>query len=107
MLGAEPGKQIYHYVPDYVIFDLETTGISLKKDEVIEISAVKVRAGQVIGEFTSLVNPGRPIPHSASAVNGITDDLVADAPLFCNVLRDFLILRKILCWWAIISIPLT
>lgn len=89
MLGAEPGKQIYHYVPDYVIFDLETTGISLKKDEVIEISAVKVRAGQVIGEFTSLVNPGRPIPHSASAVNGITDDLVADAPLFCNVLRDF------------------
>lgn len=89
MLGAEPGKQLYHYVSDYVVFDLETTGISPKKDEVIEISAVKVRSGQVVGEFTTLVNPGRPIPLGASAVNGITDDLVADAPPFCEVIRDF------------------
>ena len=53
------GKKIVQYIPDYVVFDLETTGISPVKDEVIEISAVKVREGKVVDTFSSLVNPGR------------------------------------------------
>ena len=43
MLGNTKGKMINQYVPDYVLYDLETTGTSSKYDEVIEISAVKVR----------------------------------------------------------------
>ena len=77
-------------MPDYVLYDLETTGTSSKYDEVIEISAVKVKNGVVTEEFSQLVNPGRPIPSAASAVNHITDDMVAFAPMFDSVLQQFL-----------------
>ena len=90
MLGTTRGKLINQYTPDYVLYDLETTGISCNDDEVIEISAVKVRNGAVIEEFSSLVNPGRPIPYAASAVNHITDEMVANAPDFREVLKSFL-----------------
>lgn len=66
MLGNTKGKQLYNYTPDYVLFDLETTGISRNTDEVIEISAVKVRSGRVVDEFSHLVNPGKSIPYAAS-----------------------------------------
>ena len=81
---------MHTYVTDYVVFDLETTGISHKNDEVVEISAVKVQGGKVVDEFTTLVNPGIPISPQASAVNGITDEMVADSPRFDTVLKDFL-----------------
>ena len=90
MLGDKRGKQLRRYVPDYTIFDLETTGISTRKDEVVEISAVRVRSGRIVEEFTTLVNPGMPIPYYASQVNGITDDMVADAPEFKKALSDFI-----------------
>lgn len=78
------------YISDYVVFDLETTGISARTDAVVEISAVKVRDGKVADEFSSLVNPERPIPFRASAVNGITDSMVRNCPVFETVLADFL-----------------
>jgi DNA polymerase III epsilon subunit family exonuclease len=90
MLTNKPGKKLNEYVKDYVIFDLETTGISCNHDEVVEISAIKVLDGQVVEEFSTLVNPQRPIPFQASMVNGITDDMVADAPTFDVALKDFL-----------------
>lgn len=90
MLSKKPGKKLNTYVPDYVIFDLETTGISCANDQVVEISAVKVRDRKVVEEFSTLVNPGIPIPFYASEVNGITDDMVADSPCFENALKDFL-----------------
>ena len=89
-MSGKRGKQQTVYRPDYVVFDLETTGISPKWDQVIEISAVKVRNGQVTEEFSSLVNPGRKIPAAASKVNKITDAMVAGAPSFAPVLRKFL-----------------
>ena len=79
MLGNKKGKMIYGYVPDYVLFDLETTGTSCIYDEVIEISAVKVRSGKVVEEFSQLVNPKRPIPYAASMVNHISDEMVVKA----------------------------
>ena len=90
MQSVKNGKQLFNYTPDYVVFDLETTGTSCATDEVIEISAVKVHAGTIVDEFSSLVNPGRPIPAQASAVNGITDAMVADSPSFSRVLQQFL-----------------
>ena len=89
-MPQKQGIQLNKYTPDYVVFDLETTGISRTFDEVVEISAVKVRSGQVVDEFSTLVNPGWHIPEGASQVNGITDQMVADCPLFSQVLQEFL-----------------
>ena len=90
MLGKTKGKQLTEYLSDYVVFDLETTGISCYRDKVVEISGLKVINGDITDEFSSLVNPECHIPFPASQVNGITDDMVADAPLFDAVLKDFL-----------------
>ena len=89
-MAAKRGTEETKYTPDYVVFDLETTGISRVYDEVVEISAVKVRGGKVVDEFSTLVNPGRHIPAGASQVNGITDQMVAYAPRFVKVLQEFL-----------------
>ncbi len=89
MLGDRPGRLVNGEVRDYVVFDLETTGISPNYDEVVEISAIKVREGRVVEEFNTLVNPKRSIPRRASQVNGITNEMVADAPLFEEVLSNF------------------
>lgn len=87
---AKTGKRLARYVPDYVVFDLETTGTSWKSDDVIEISAVKVVAGAVTDTFSTLVNPGRSIPAAASAINGITDEMTRDAPPIEEALAEFL-----------------
>ena len=84
------GKKLNKYISDYVVFDLETTGTSCQSDEVVEISAVKVKNGEIVEEFTTLVNPGIPIPFWATDVNGITDEMVADAPTFDEALKNFL-----------------
>jgi len=84
------GTRLSTYVEDYVVFDLETTGISCATDQVVEISAVKVVKGQIVDEFSTLVNPGMPIPVQASLVNGITDDMVKDSPHFEEALAAFL-----------------
>ena len=90
MLGKRCGRKLEKYTPDYVVFDLETTGISPMQDDIIELSAVKVRGGQAVDEFSQLVNPFRPIPRQASMVNGITDGMVADAPPLDAVFGAFL-----------------
>lgn len=84
------GRQLGRYLSDYVVFDLETTGVNIHRDTIIEISAVKVENGRVAGEFTSLVNPHRHIPEGASAINHITDDMVKDAPDLKEAVSAFL-----------------
>lgn len=90
MLSSNMGKKLNKYVKNYVVFDLETTGTSCTCDEVVEISAVKVQDGQVVEEFSTLVNPQMSIPFWATEVNGITDKMVANAPTFDKALADFL-----------------
>lgn len=89
MLSDNRGKLLNEYVKDYVIFDLETTGTSCYTDQVVEISAIKVLDEKIVEEFSTLVNPGIPIPYYASIVNGITDDMVSDAVSFDVALADF------------------
>lgn len=74
----------------FVVVDLETTGGAPVDAGITEIGAVKVRGGQVIGEFSILTNPGMPIPPFVAALTGITDALVANAPPVRAVLPDFL-----------------
>ena len=75
-MSTQKGTLINKYTPDY--------------DEVIEISALKVKGGEVVDEFNTLVNPGRKIPFGATKVNGITNAMVAEAPAFSHVLAEFL-----------------
>ena len=84
------GKRLAGYVPDYVVFDLETTGLSPVSDRIIEISGLRVRAGQVEETFSTLVNPERKIPRGATAVNGITAAMVAGAPCVRDADGEFL-----------------
>ncbi|WP_374191387.1 DEDD exonuclease domain-containing protein [Planomonospora sp. ID82291] len=74
----------------FVVFDLETTGVSAGEHAITEIGAVKVRGGQVLGEFATLVDPGTPIPPFIAVLTGITDAMVAQAPRIESVLPSFL-----------------
>ena len=74
----------------FVVVDLETTGGSAATDAITEIGAVKVRGGQVLGEFATLVDPGRSIPPQITMLTGITDSMVFDAPRIEGVLPMFL-----------------
>ncbi|HEV8561906.1 MAG TPA: DEDD exonuclease domain-containing protein [Actinophytocola sp.] len=74
----------------FVVFDLETTGGSRESDTITEIGAVKVRGGEVLGEFATLVDPGRGIPPDVVALTGITNAMVYSAPSLERVLPAFL-----------------
>jgi len=73
---------------EFIAFDLETTGIQPKTDAIVEIGAVHFNGTEPGEAFSTLINPGRPIPPEASAVNGITDDMVADQPVIETVLSN-------------------
>ena len=74
----------------FVVVDLETTGGSVESEAITEIGAVKVRGGQVLGEFGTLVDPGRGIPALITVLTGISDLMVASAPPIEQVLPAFL-----------------
>lgn len=63
-------------------FDLETTGINVAKDRIVEISILKVFPNGNRESYTWRVNPEMPIPKGSSDVHGITDEMVADEPIF-------------------------
>tara|TARA_R110000772_G_C13310310_1_gene440332 strand:- start:10854 stop:11600 length:747 start_codon:yes stop_codon:yes gene_type:complete len=69
-----------------IFFDLETTGVSTNKDRIVQIACIKVKVdGTGRDEKVLLINPEMPIPPSATAVHGITDEMVKDAPTFRQV----------------------
>lgn len=74
----------------FVVVDLETTGGSAASNDITEIGAVKVRGGEVLGEFATLVDPGCAIPPYISVLTGITDAMVVAAPRIDGVLASFL-----------------
>jgi len=73
----------------YVVFDLETTGSSAGKGGITELGALKLLRGQVVEEFSTLVNPGRPIEPFVVRLTGITDRMVAGAPPISEVMPRF------------------
>ena len=70
-----------------VFFDLETTGIDITKDRIVEISYVKVFPNGKEESKTMRINPERPIPPESTAIHGITDDDVKDCPTFKAVAK--------------------
>ena len=75
---------------EFVVFDLETTGAKAPPCRITEIGAYRVRNGEVTEEFQTLVNPEMPIPAFITQLTGITDEMVADAPMFADIAHDCL-----------------
>lgn len=73
----------------FVVFDFETTGGSAQGSRITEIGAVKVRGGETLGEFHTLVNPETLIPAQITLLTGITNAMVAQAPEIAAVLPAF------------------
>lgn len=73
----------------YVAIDVETTGLEAGVDEIIEIAAVKFRAGEVIETFDTLVQPRHSLPLNSSRLTGITAEMLAEAPRFTEVAPRF------------------
>ncbi len=83
-----PGRGLHELT--FVVVDLETTGGSAASCEITEIGAVKVQAGEILGEFATLVRPSAAIPSFISVLTGITDSMVASSPAPSSVLPAFL-----------------
>ena len=79
---------------DFVVFDIETTGLQADKDKITEIGAVKLRNGKVVDTYNAFVNPQIPIPEFIVKLTGITDEMVAEAPTIESVLPKFLEFSK-------------
>jgi DNA polymerase-3 subunit epsilon len=75
---------------DYVVVDVETTGFTPADCGITEIGAVRVHEGRVVAEFTSLVNPGTPVPGHIEELTGIGDAMLAGAPSAVAVLPGLL-----------------
>jgi DNA polymerase III epsilon subunit len=76
---------------EFVIFDVETTGLSpIDGDRIVEIAALKIKGSAVIDQFHSLVNPQRSMPMQATQVNKITDDMLITAPIAADILPEMI-----------------
>lgn len=73
----------------FIAFDTETTGLSSTTDRVIEIGAVKFDKDGIKDKFEKLINPQKPIPPECTEINHITNEMVKDAPLAGEALKNF------------------
>jgi DNA polymerase-3 subunit epsilon len=71
-----------------VAFDLETTGIDVERDRIVQLALIRVEPGGTRRTFETLVNPERPIPPEATRIHGIKDSDVAHAPTFSQIRRE-------------------
>lgn len=73
----------------YIVFDIETTGLSVTQNKIIEIAAVKMVDGKEIDRYATFVNPHVRIPYNIQQLTNINDDMVKDAPDVAPVLAEF------------------
>lgn len=84
------GKSTIDLLSDYIIFDIETTGLDSSYDEIIEIGAIKVKNNKIVSKFNSLVKPKNEIDEYITELTGITNEMVKDAPTIEEILPDFM-----------------
>lgn len=84
------GRVVSRPLSNYVVIDVETTGLDPEKDRIIELAAVRVVRNEVVDTFTSLVNPDIEISDFISNLTGITNEMLADAPRIQDILPSYL-----------------
>ncbi len=84
------GNDDYSFDEEFIVFDIETTGLSSKNDRITEIGAVKIKGNKIIDSFSSLINPEIDIPAKIIKLTGITDDMVKNKPTIETILPEFL-----------------
>ncbi|AAO35695.1 DNA polymerase III subunit epsilon (endogenous virus) [Clostridium phage phiCTC2A] len=75
---------------EFVVIDLETTGLYPVTDKIIEITAIKYKSGQIVEKYNTLINPKINIPKRATEINNITNNMVKDSPVIEDVLPELL-----------------
>ncbi len=89
-LREQKGKSLIDIPNNYVVFDIETTGLDPEFDEIIEIGAVKIKDGIKIDTFNSLIKPEYEIDEFITELTGITNEMVENAPSIDEVLPKFM-----------------
>lgn len=78
------------FVSDYVVFDLETTGLEASTDRIIEIGALKYKNNELVDEFSVLINPEVKLPSVITKITGLTDENLKDKRTIDVVLPEFM-----------------
>lgn len=84
------GKSLDIFPDSFVCVDIETTGLSPERDDIIEVSAVRVCGGRICAEFSHIINIGRPLPPFIRSLTGISDDMIRRGNSAAEVLSAFL-----------------
>lgn len=79
----------YKDISNFIVLDVETTGLHARNDNIIEISAVKFIDGEATEYMSTLINPRKEIPVEATLINNITNEMVKDSPIISNVVDSF------------------
>lgn len=87
-IAYNPDKRLLNEAT-YIVFDVETTGLSAVFDTIIELAAVKIKNGEIIDRFEDFANPHHPLSATTIDLTGITDDMVKDAPDIEVVIKRF------------------
>ena len=96
-LRIHKGKGDYGFDSEFVVFDIETTGLNPETEEITEIGAVKIKNGEITDTFSTFVNPHKTIPLKIIELTGINDNMVANAPEVSDVLKEFYAFSKNAC----------
>ena len=85
-----PGLDLLIQSTPLVIFDFETTGLDSYRDKIIEIGGLRIENGKSVAEFSTLIDPEIPLPETAAAITGISQDMLDGQPTIEEKLPEFL-----------------
>ena len=85
----QKGKSLFFFPADYTVIDIETSGLYPSESEIIEVSALRVRAGNVVGSYSSLIRPVYGISRFVTELTGITNAMVKNARGAREVLGEY------------------
>ncbi|MDP4152092.1 MAG: exonuclease domain-containing protein [Bacillota bacterium] len=87
---SKKGISLLEVCENYVVLDLETTGLDPSYDDIIEVAALRIENNEIVGQYQSLVNPGYKISEFISNLTGITNEMLSKAPHIQDVLKQFI-----------------